>query len=99
MAIITRVRALSIVPVLLLLTLGLFSANIAPVNASIPPTNLFMNPSFENGVDGQGIPDHWTFLTCEGVGNATARLDSTTSIDGNRSARVYSGPITNDFCI
>lgn len=58
-----------------------------------------MNPSFENGLGAGGIPVNWDFATCEGVGNATVNLDSTTYVDGNYSARVYSGPITNTFCL
>jgi len=58
-----------------------------------------MNPSFENGFDGQGIPLNWNFEICEGVGNATATLDSTTYTDGSYSSKVYSGPITQTYCL
>ena len=96
----SRSRALVAASFLLLLTVIPFSAYKGDLaRASTTRTNIVMNPSFENGLDANGVPVNWSFSTCEGVGNATLTLDSTTRVDGNYSARVYSGPITNTFCL
>src|SRR2546426_3309931 len=100
MTAISRSRPLATVSLLLLLTLTLFSAyRVTLARASTSPANIITNPSFENGVDSKGVPVNWDFSTCEGVGNATATLDSKTAVDGNHSARVYSGPITQTYCL
>ncbi len=69
-----------------------------PARAVSTATNIIANPSFENGVDPQGIPVNWGFETCEGVANATASVDTSLHIDGSHSAKIFTGPITNTGC-
>ncbi|OLE74752.1 hypothetical protein AUG19_07415 [archaeon 13_1_20CM_2_54_9] len=96
----SRPRALAAASFLLLLTVVPFSAYKGDLaRASTTRTNIIMNPSFENGLDANGVPVNWNFSTCEGVANATVSLDSTVSVDGNHSARVYTGPVTDTFCL
>src|SRR2546426_9730390 len=90
----SRPRALAAASFLLLLTVVPFSAYKGDLaRASTTRTNIIMNPSFENGLDANGVPVNWNFSTCEGVANATVSLDSTVSVDGNHSARALLGQV------
>src|SRR5713226_4512420 len=88
-----KMSLLRIISVLLLL---LMTAGLAPplrnVRAASSASNVIANGSFENGVNQQGIPSSWSFDSCEGVANATARVDASLHEDGASSAEISTGP-------
>lgn len=89
-----------IISVLLLLILAAgFIAPQKPVKAAPIATNVISNGSFEDGADSAGIPKNWSFESCEGVANATARVDSSVQEDGANSAQISTGPLTSTGCV
>jgi len=95
------VRATKTVLVLFVLLASawlIFPAKPAKSDSQSSPTNIILNSSFENGLDANGIPNNWTFQTCEGVANATAAVDTSTHTGGADSAKVNTGPLTATGC-
>lgn len=86
--------------ILALLIIGSLAViNLQPVHATSDPTNVITNPSFENGVDPNGVPNYWQFTSCEGVGAANITQDPSQWTDGSYSAKITTGPITPGGCI
>jgi len=84
--------------VLCFLTLsGLIRLN-PPLAHASASGNIIINPSFEQGLDPQGIPVGWDLTGCEGVANANVTLDQTRWVDGIQSAKITTGPVTPTYC-
>ncbi len=85
--------------VLCLLTLSGVIRLTPPLAHASASGNIITNPSFEQGLDPQGIPVGWDLTGCEGVANANVTLDQTHWVDGIQSAKIITGPVTPTYCL